>query len=92
MTKAPTPLMRGEPSTREKEIQDWISAAIAQVIKVAVSDIDINISFERYGLDSEAAVELTGDLERWLHRKLPPTLLYDYPTIRSVSAYLAVTA
>ena len=92
MTKAPTPLMRGEPTTREKEIQDWISAAIAQVIKVAPGDIDINISFERYGLDSQAAVELTGDLERWLHRKLPPTLLYDYPTIRSVSAYLAVTA
>jgi acyl carrier protein len=90
MTKAAQPVVQGEERPREKEIQDFIAQAISKVIHVPAGDIDLNISFDRYGLDSAAAVELTGDLEHWLHRKLPPTLLYDYPNIRAVSAYLAV--
>lgn len=90
MTKAAQPVIQAEPSAREKEIQDWIALSISRLIHVDASDIELNISFDRYGLDSAAAVELTGDLERWLDRKLPPTLLYDYPNIRAVSAYLAV--
>jgi acyl carrier protein len=74
---------------REKEIQDWIVASISRLINVNASEVDVTISFDRYGLDSAQAVELTGDLERWLRRKLSPTLLYDYPNIRAVSAYLA---
>ena len=90
MTRAAQPAIQAEASPREKEIQDWIVASVSRVIKVEPTDIDLDVSFDRYGLDSAAAVELTGDLERWLRRKLPPTLLYDHPTIRAVSAYLAV--
>ena len=90
MTQAAPPMIQDTAGAREQEIQEWIARAISKVIQVDAADIDLDVSFERYGLDSAAAVELTGDLERWLVRKLPPTLLYDYSTIRAVSAYLAV--
>ncbi|MEL6606584.1 MAG: acyl carrier protein, partial [Cyanobacteria bacterium J06614_10] len=40
------------------------------------------------GLDSSAAIGLTGDLEDWLGQSVDPTLLYDYPTVDALVAYL----
>ncbi|GAB1544683.1 hypothetical protein NUACC21_73590 [Scytonema sp. NUACC21] len=71
------------------EIQAWIVSYLAQLLEVDPEDINVTIPFERYGLDSAVAVGLTGDLEDWLETKLDPTLLYDYPTIESMSRHLA---
>lgn len=84
------PAFSSERQTRvtEEDIQDWFTSHLAKVLEVDASEIDINIPFDNYGLDSAAAVELTGDLENWLKLKLAPTLLYDYPTIESLSCHL----
>lgn len=71
------------------EIQAWIVTYLAELLEIESEDINVTISFDRYGLDSSVAVGLTGDLEDWLERKLDPTLLYDYPTIESLSQHLA---
>jgi hypothetical protein len=34
-------------------------------------------------------VSLTGELEEWLGHVLSPTVFYNYPSIRSLSQYLA---
>lgn len=81
-------------STRTKvataaEIQAWIASYLAQLLEVDPDEIDVTIPFDRYGLDSSVAVGMTGDLEDWLKTRLDPTLLYDYPTITSLSQHLA---
>ena len=43
------------------------------------------------GLNSLAAVELMNHLETSLGHSLPPTLVFDYPTIESLAEYLAKT-
>jgi myxalamid-type polyketide synthase MxaB len=45
--------------------------------------------FDRYGLDSLAAVTLSGDLEQYLNRSLSPTLVYEHATIEELAAFLA---
>jgi acyl carrier protein len=70
------------------EIQTWIVNYIAELLEVKPQKIDVTIPFDRYGLDSSAAVGLAGDLESWLERELDPTLLYDYPTIESLTEHL----
>ncbi|MDJ0569454.1 MAG: acyl carrier protein [Pleurocapsa sp. MO_192.B19] len=70
------------------EIQAWIISYLAQMLEVNSDDIDIATPFDRYGLDSSAAVGMTGDLEDWLNVKLDPTLMYDYPTIEALTQYL----
>ena len=45
--------------------------------------------FDRYGLSSMTAVLMTGEMEDWLGRTLDPTLPYDYPTIETLSQFLA---
>ena len=77
-----------EPLT-EEEIQAWIVSYLAQVLEISPNEVNVTIPFDRYGLDSSVAVGLTGDLEDWMGRKLDPTLLYDYPTIESLSQHLA---
>lgn len=73
------------------QVQQWITAYVADLMEVEPETVDINIPFDRYGLDSSAAIGLTGDLEDWLGIELDPTLLYDYPTIKALTQYLTTT-
>lgn len=70
-------------------IQEWLATRLAQLLTVDVNDIDIHTSFDRYGVDSLAAVTLIGDLEEWLGYELPATLAWDYPNIAELAQYLA---
>ena len=79
-----------KPLPTQSEIQTWIVNYVAELLEVSSNKIDVTIPFDRYGLDSSAAVGLAGDLEDWLERELDPTLLYDYPTIDSLTQQLIV--
>jgi acyl carrier protein len=72
----------------KSEIETWIVDYVAELLEVEPSKIDVTIPFDRYGLDSSAAVGLAGDLEDWLERELDPTMVYDYPSIDSLTQYL----
>ena len=58
-----------------------------------MGSIDINKSFADYGIDSVIAVELAQDLEEWLNYPHPieATIAWNFPTIESLSNYLAQT-
>lgn len=71
------------------DIQAWIVSYVAQLLNVSEREIDVTISFDRYGLDSLAAIGLSGKLGSWLEYELDPTVLYDYPTIETLTEYLA---
>jgi acyl carrier protein len=79
-----------EPQAATPElIQEWLTIHLAQVLDLQPQDIDPDTAFDRYGLDSMAAVTLIGDLEEWLGQELPATLAWDYPNIAELSQYLA---
>ena len=70
-------------------IQAWLVSYLAEMLEIEPLEVDITFEFNDYGLDSSAAVGITGDLEEWLERELEPTLLSDYPTIESLAQHLA---
>lgn len=78
-----------ESNKTKKEIQAWIVSYVADLLEVDAEDLDITIPFERYGLDSSAAVGMTGDLEDWLGCEIDPTMVYDYPTIEAMVQHLS---
>lgn len=80
--------LEDEPPTAE-EIQLWLVSKVAELAAVEPDEIDIAEPFARFGLDSIAAAGLSGDLEDWLNRRLPPTLVWDYPTIELLAQHLA---
>ena len=72
----------------KEEIEKWFSAVLTDLLDLKAEEIDTQISFDRYGLDSSSAIGITDALGTWLGRILAPTLLYDYPTIEAVASHL----
>jgi NADP-dependent 3-hydroxy acid dehydrogenase YdfG/acyl carrier protein len=54
----------------------------------AQTRIDEDEALHDLGLDSLMAVELRNALIESLHRQLPPTMVLDYPTLRTLNAFL----
>jgi acyl carrier protein len=65
----------------EATIQAWLVERLAKHFETSPEQINVNETFSNYGLDSRTAVGLSGELEKWLGRRLPATLVWDYPTI-----------
>ncbi len=92
---APAPVAEVVPASPQKKspavsaIESWLVAKIAENLEIDPGEIDTHEPFVSFGLDSAQAVGLAGDLEEWLGRKLSPTLVWDYPTIESLAAFLA---
>jgi acyl transferase domain-containing protein/acyl carrier protein len=70
-------------------IREWLVKELSERLSVAREEIDAHRPFADYGLSSREAVVLLGDFERFLGRPLSPTLIYEYPTINAILAYLA---
>lgn len=70
-------------------IQSFLTDEVAAMLHRSSADIDPQQPFTYYGLDSAQTVELSGELEEKLDMDLPPTLLWDYPTIQAISDFLA---
>jgi thioester reductase-like protein len=67
----------------ERQIWGWLSESLD------VPDAPLpDVSFRELGLDSAAAIELSGRIAEILGRSLPPRLLFDHPTLGTLVAYL----
>src|SRR5579883_1448925 len=69
-------------------LQHWLVTRIAERQHIAPERIDKHETFASYGLSSRDMVSIAGDLAVWLDRSLPPSLLYDYPSIQRLTAFL----
>jgi acyl carrier protein len=72
----------------ESFLLDWLIARAG----AAGGDADRDRPFAEYGLDSLAAVELSVELEQWLHVQLTPIVAWNYPTPAALARYLAELA
>jgi acyl carrier protein len=79
-------------SSREQEIKAWLVKRLARELEISPHEIDLKVPFNRYGLDSLAAVHLVSSLEEWMGSELSPTLPYDYPTVESLARHLSGVA
>jgi len=70
------------------EIQAWLVDWIAREAGLAADAIDIEEQLVNYGLSSRQAVVLAGELEDWLGKPLPASLVWDYPTIARMAGHL----
>ncbi|MFW6096896.1 MAG: AMP-binding protein, partial [Chloroflexota bacterium] len=84
-------IQRSAVGGRRSHIEQWLVQQIATQLQIEPQQISVDRPFVDFGLDSVQAVSLTGELEVWLSRSLPPTLVWDYPTIRDLATHLAET-
>jgi len=86
------PATASPPVRDEAAIRNWLIESVSKKLKVDPKTLRTDVMFDEYGLDSVAAVSLSGALSEWLGRDLPGTLLYDYSTINELAAHLASTS
>lgn len=73
----------------EQRIREFLVRAVAESLDIPPERVSTTSPLIHFGLDSVAAVNISGELENVLGRKLPPTILFDYPTIEAIAAALA---
>ena len=69
-------------------LRAWLVTELARRVKCAESEVDTAKPFDAYGLDSRAAVQVSGDLEKVVERRLSPGILFDHGTIDDLVEYL----
>jgi acyl carrier protein len=76
----------GELATR---IETWLCRYLADLLDLQPHSVETSQAFARFGLDSASMIGMTGDLGAWLGCEIDEALVYDYPTISSLSQILA---
>lgn len=69
-------------------LEAYLCEQISQVLRLAPAAISTNKSFKTLGLDSLMALELRNRLETSLDLRLSTTIIFNYPTVKSLTQYL----
>jgi acyl transferase domain-containing protein/acyl-CoA synthetase (AMP-forming)/AMP-acid ligase II/NADPH:quinone reductase-like Zn-dependent oxidoreductase/NAD(P)-dependent dehydrogenase (short-subunit alcohol dehydrogenase family)/acyl carrier protein len=77
------------PTPPSDAVQAWLVTKLSGYMHIPPQDIDVRKSFAEFGLSSVQAVTLSGELEEWLKCRLSPTVIFEYPTIEALAAYLS---
>ncbi len=72
-----------------EEIAEWLTQKMASELAISIHQVHPDTPFADYGLNSMAALNITGEMEEWIGTDISATLLWDYPTITSLSEYLS---
>ncbi len=70
------------------KLRAWLVAELARMVKITEAEVDTGKPFDAYGLDSRAAVQVSGALEKVVERRLSPAILFDHETIDDLADYL----
>ncbi|HUG85849.1 MAG TPA: amino acid adenylation domain-containing protein [Euzebya sp.] len=82
-------LQTGDPAAASAQLEGLARTHVAALCGLAApGDIDVDRGFADLGLDSMGAVELRNRLQRDLGHRLPATLAFTHPTIRTLTAHL----
>jgi acyl carrier protein len=81
--------MSGSDTCRSvEEIRQWLLGQIAQRARMPVEKIDPDEPLEVYSMDSINTIEMLGDLEQWLGRRVDPEVMFDCSTVSELSRRL----
>jgi acyl carrier protein len=76
----------------EQEFRDWLVSRLSRYLRRAEEEIDLDVPFTEYGLDSVAALSLFGDIEDEFGFYLEPTVVWDHPTISGLARFVLAEA
>ncbi len=77
-------------TTPPTSITGWLAERVADYTGRAAHQVDPAVPLAELGLDSVSAVALCGEIEDRWSIEVDPTLVFDYPTIADIAAFLAI--
>ena len=85
---APTRL-DGDPKHTEVAVTAWLVGRLSSLLEVPPETVDIQQTFDEFGVNSVQAISLTGELSEWLGIEVPATALWEFPTIELIARQAA---
>ena len=79
------------PADRITAVETWLTQRIAQYAQLSPAEINRQEPLASYGLSSLQVVEISTELEAWLNQSILPTIIYDFPTIATLSQQLILS-
>ncbi|TMP46554.1 hypothetical protein CWB96_13445 [Pseudoalteromonas citrea] len=77
----------------EQDIKSYVQQALfyiaSKALNIPEDELDADESFADYGVDSILAIQMLDDINATFSLSLPATLLFDYPSISTLSVYIA---
>ncbi|MEK7434812.1 MAG: thioester reductase domain-containing protein [Cyanobacteriota bacterium] len=61
---------------------------LTEYLEVEKNEIDLDLSFDSYGIDSISAIKITDKISKYIDFELEPSILYEYESIKFLLEYL----
>ncbi|WP_316524142.1 SDR family NAD(P)-dependent oxidoreductase [Kitasatospora brasiliensis] len=87
---APAPVVEAPAPAAEDDALEQVTAVFARVLEMAPEQLDPDLTFENYGVDSLVVLELTRGLEA-VYGPQPATLLFERITMRRLAQHFRAT-
>jgi len=71
------------------QILAWCASFIARQTQIPPAEIGNDVEFDDFGLDSALVTTMLIELEEWLGVDLPPSLVFEQPTLHRLSRAVA---
>ena len=69
-------------------IAAWLIERVAYYLEQPADSVDPSVPLAETGIDSVAAVGLCGDIEDRFQIDADPTLVFEYPTVADIAAFI----
>jgi acyl carrier protein len=86
------PLSAAEVDRLAERVEARLLTWLAERTGASMDDVDPHKPLAEYGLDSLAVVEMSHELESWLHIRIPVIAAWNYPTPSLLARFLAQQA
>jgi len=70
-------------------IMDWLVSRVASYTEQPARNVGSDVPLAELGIESVSAVSLCGEIEDRWELDLDPTVVFDYPTIADMAAFIA---
>lgn len=71
-----------------QHIAEWLRGYLAEHLKVNREQVETDMQFEDFGLDSRQSMEMVGALSDHVGTDLDPSIIYDHSTIDALAAHV----
>lgn len=72
-------------------VKEQVTESICEILQVQADDVDTDKVFSEYGVDSIVGLEVIEEIYKRLSVRMTTTILFDYSTINSLTAYIEDT-
>ncbi|MEM9948335.1 MAG: acyl carrier protein [Cyanobacteria bacterium P01_D01_bin.36] len=80
-----------EKAYKAEEIREWLVNYMCRHLAIEPKEIDLDLEFDSFGLDSAVIIEMTAELEDYLGNMLDPTVVYEHHTINRLTEHLSTS-